>query len=402
MISHADFGNLRLAQYRHDAEIAELDNWEFMDHMWIGEAVGFSEWLRPAEEPDVLRSLAIDFTEFPETAAIQVLGAIGLSVRAGMSFEELRKLLGEPVNEHRFVKDRVSYEFVVAGPPVYNLSCTVLSDGGLTYLVVMVPLSAPPNQALHLTGAALLVSRDVKLLERPRRLRLAVRQDEMKPRRHDAPSGRPELGEESTRDLESVSEHIARWWGDAPEVFHEIVSDYVHIDLTVVPASDDRPYHSVVTTGMSDRPMNAPEGRGNCRYCELLLALPPEWPIKHDQLADEKVWWPYRHLKQAARFPHVYDTWLWYGHSLANGEPAEPFADDVGFCAGILSIPVLCPKEAWSLRVREDKVVHFFSFIPIYETEFRYAWEDGSDALFDRLDDLDLSELVWKDRPCTV
>ena len=34
---------------------------------------------------------------------------------------------------------------------------------------------APPNQALHLTGAALLVSRDIKLLRRPRQVSLVVR-----------------------------------------------------------------------------------------------------------------------------------------------------------------------------------------------------------------------------------
>jgi hypothetical protein len=140
MISHSRFGKLRLAQFRPDADIAELDNWEFMDHMWVGEAVGFSEWLRLEKKPETLRSLAIDFSEFPESAAAEVLRTIDLGVRAGMKLNELRELLGEPVKEHRFGKDRVSYEFVVPGPPKYDVSCTVLNKGGLTYLVVMAPL----------------------------------------------------------------------------------------------------------------------------------------------------------------------------------------------------------------------------------------------------------------------
>jgi hypothetical protein len=56
-----------------------------------------------------------------------------------MRVEELREVLGEPVEEHRFVADRVTYEFVVAGRPRYNVSCTVLNDVGLSYLVVMRP-----------------------------------------------------------------------------------------------------------------------------------------------------------------------------------------------------------------------------------------------------------------------
>src|ERR1700687_825303 len=140
MISHARFGKLRLAQFLPDAEIAEFENWEFMDHLWVGEAVGFSEWLRLENKPETLRSLAIDFSEFPEAAAAEVLRTIGLGVRAAMKVNELRDLLGEPVKEHRFLKDRVSYEFVVPGPPKYDVSCTVLNRGGLTYLVVMPPL----------------------------------------------------------------------------------------------------------------------------------------------------------------------------------------------------------------------------------------------------------------------
>src|SRR6516162_9783919 len=74
MISHVGFGKLRLAQFRPDAEIAELENWEFMDHLWVGEAVGYSEWLRLVDKSETLRSLAIDFSEFPEPAAAEVSG----------------------------------------------------------------------------------------------------------------------------------------------------------------------------------------------------------------------------------------------------------------------------------------------------------------------------------------
>lgn len=137
MISHAQFGKLRLAQFRPDADIAELTGWEFMDELWVGEAVGFSEWMRLEADPAVLRSLALDLTEFPTDAAGAVLRAIELPVRAGMSAPELRAVFGEPVEEHRFVADRVTYEFVVSGPPRYSVSCTVLNDGGLSYLVVM-------------------------------------------------------------------------------------------------------------------------------------------------------------------------------------------------------------------------------------------------------------------------
>jgi hypothetical protein len=140
VISHERFGELRLAQFLPHAELAELANWEFMDHTWVGEALGFSEWLRLASDPVVLRSLALDFSEFPEVAATAVLNAIELPVRPGMQAADLRSVLGEPVEEQNFVAGRVTYDFAIVGPPRYSVSCTVAERRGLTYLVVMVPL----------------------------------------------------------------------------------------------------------------------------------------------------------------------------------------------------------------------------------------------------------------------
>jgi hypothetical protein len=137
MISHKQFGTMRLAQFLQDHEIAELKHWEFMDQLWIGEAVGFSEWLRLEDEPEVLRSLAIDFSRFPKQAAAEVLRTIGLPVQRGMELVDLRRILGDPVKQFRFAKDRVTYDFATPGTPRYDVSCTLLNNGGLTYLVIM-------------------------------------------------------------------------------------------------------------------------------------------------------------------------------------------------------------------------------------------------------------------------
>src|SRR3954451_650161 len=137
MISHARFGKLRLAQFRPSDEIVDLENWEYVDRRWVGEAIGFSQWLRLEDEPETLRSLAIDFNEVPAQAAAAVLRTVGLPLRTGMALNELREVLGTAVKEHRFVKDRVTCEFLLQGPPRYDVSCTVLDKGGLSYLVVM-------------------------------------------------------------------------------------------------------------------------------------------------------------------------------------------------------------------------------------------------------------------------
>jgi hypothetical protein len=218
------------------------------------------------------------------------------------------------------------------------------------------------------------------------------------PRRYGEPAGDPNLGFESARDLEAIGDHIERQWGKVEEVFHEIVSEYVHIDLHVVRATAERPYHFLVTSGMSDRPMTVPEGSDECGYAELLVALPEGWPVDHAGFHDERNYWPFRQLKQAARFPHIHQTWFWYGHTFANGDPPEAYAPDVSFCASILSIPALCDQAAWQLEISPEKRIQFFSLIPIYEEELRFAWSNGSDALFERLDGIDITELISQNR----
>lgn len=217
-------------------------------------------------------------------------------------------------------------------------------------------------------------------------------------RHYGDPTGDPALGFESAHDLEAIGRHIERHWGKVDEVFHEIMSEYVHIDIHVIRATAQRPYHLLLTSGMSDRPMTAPEGAEEFGYAELLLALPAEWPVDHASFEDERDYWPIRQLKQAARFPHVHRTWLWYGHTFANGDPLDTYADDVAFCASILSVPVLCEKAAWKLEISPEKRIQFLSLIPIYEEELRFAWENGSDALLDRLDTVDSTELISKNR----
>jgi hypothetical protein len=141
MISYNEFGKLRLNQFIPKTLIDELENWEFENHLWIGEAHGFSEWLCLESEPAILRSIAIDFSEFPNDAASKVLDIVGLSIFEGMQYSEIEKVLGKPYKTFTFVQDRKSYEFKTIGSNPFIVSCTVLNEGGLTYIVVRTPLT---------------------------------------------------------------------------------------------------------------------------------------------------------------------------------------------------------------------------------------------------------------------
>jgi hypothetical protein len=137
MISHSKFGKLRLAQFIKSNDVAEVDNWEFNDRIWLGEAFGFSEWLRLKDDPNILRYLALDFTDFPKTQAAMVLNQLGIEILPGMGIEQVNGCLGKCNKVTSYATDRKTFDYTVGSLEKYEISCTILIDGGLTYLGMM-------------------------------------------------------------------------------------------------------------------------------------------------------------------------------------------------------------------------------------------------------------------------
>jgi len=84
-----------------------------------------------------------------------------------------------------------------------------------------------------------------------------------------------------------IESYIEENIGAVSYVYHEIVSDNVHIDIHVVGPSEKRNSYTLITSGMSDQPMSAPSGKENYRYTELTLSLPATWPLSGDGLKED-------------------------------------------------------------------------------------------------------------------
>ena len=153
---------------------------------------------------------------------------------------------------------------------------------------------------------------------------------------------------------EDIEHHIEKWVGGFESVYHELASDLVHIDVVFVEPSAERNFYTLVTSGMSSRAMRAPESAQGCEYAELSICLPPDWPLGQSDFKDDRNYWPVRALKYLARFPHKYDAWLWWGHTIPNGDPPQPFADNTKLCGMILAPPVLLPDGFFQLHVSAD------------------------------------------------
>jgi hypothetical protein len=210
--------------------------------------------------------------------------------------------------------------------------------------------------------------------------------------RHEepAPSG-PDVAVLSQAEMDEIEAHIEKYIGPVDSVFHEMVSDVVHIDICLVRPTPQRNYYTLVTMGMSALPMNAPEAKYS--YLELYLCLPATWKLSEEDLKDEANYWPIRLLKETARFPHLYDDWLFYGHSIPNGDPAEAYAGNTGLSNVIIYQPLLFEEDLAYLGT-DKGTVFFLPLIPLYENEMQYKLDHNLDMLARKWRKFGVTELL--------
>jgi len=198
---------------------------------------------------------------------------------------------------------------------------------------------------------------------------------------------------------EEIVAHFERSGVNTTSVFHELVSDLVHIDVHISEPEPQRDFFTLFTTGMSDLPMTVPAGAEEYRLAELMLCLPREWKVDSDA---EEDYWPIRLLKGLARLPHEYGTWLSIGHTVPNGDPAEPYSTKTRLCCAFLGPPISIPPEASTLVTASGAVINLYSVLPLHPEEVDLKLKKGADALLDAFDAHGVTELLDPQRPPAV
>jgi hypothetical protein len=183
--------------------------------------------------------------------------------------------------------------------------------------------------------------------------------------------------------VDAIARHVERHLGPVASVFHELISDTVHLDVHWVKPMPARPYHFLVTSGMSDRAMAAPGGAP--RHVELVVTLPERWSLGEEAFQNDRWYWPVRQLKTLARFPHTYDTWLGEGHTVTNDDPPQPLAPGTRLCGALLDAPQHVPQAFRALRIDARKTIRFLAVVPLFEEEMALKMRDGTAALVERL-----------------
>jgi hypothetical protein len=201
--------------------------------------------------------------------------------------------------------------------------------------------------------------------------------------------------------------HVERFLGGDYAIWHEIISDTIHLDVYLWSPTPERPFHTLVTSGMSDLPMVLPDGgHGDdvTDLAELVVCLPADWPVPDtgDASRDDDSQFPLYWLKTLARLPSEYGTWLAFGHSIPNGDPAEPLTSGTALVGWMLLPPVTLPAEARSVPLPGGRRIDLFAIVGVTGPELDRKLRAGAGALLDGFDAAGVNEVLDVRRASTA
>ena len=160
-------------------------------------------------------------------------------------------------------------------------------------------------------------------------------------------------------------------------------------DVLHVQPVHSRPYHTLITAGMSSVAMHVPPDVSAPQRLELMMTLPEGWKPADD--------WAPRLLQSLGKLPRERESWLGWGHIVPNGDPPQPLAPHTQLCGVIIAPSLLVPVAFYELDIDGERVA-FYSVIPLYREELELHARAGMAALLERLLNNDINDVVFLKR----
>lgn len=203
------------------------------------------------------------------------------------------------------------------------------------------------------------------------------------------------MNEKIPNSVEIVDNHLDRFFDENDDivVFDEIKSEIIHRDIFLIKATDDRPYHILLSCGMSALPMKIPEDIESSEFAEVMILLPKEWNLNLESFSNEQNYWPIRVMKELMMLPHSNKTWLGYGHAFGH-EGDNEFAEGVGFNSVLLMNSMELSSEFTQIELENDKVVDIYTLMPLYKEELEFKKEKGTYELLKKFDEFGIEEII--------
>lgn len=201
----------------------------------------------------------------------------------------------------------------------------------------------------------------------------------------------------SEKELDEYEKYIGDCMGEGKQVFHEIASPDIHLDVIIIEPTEAEPYYKLITEGAGAYKQCVPnEYKGYAsNYAEYVIYLPATWNINSNEHKD---YWPIGELKKIARLPISCDTWLGVGHTIHSEADMSPVDPSTELNSFILLPTMNKYGENARLKMKSGKQISFYTLMPLYQKELDYEMEKGYKAFIDLIPDEDLVPVIRPDR----
>lgn len=195
--------------------------------------------------------------------------------------------------------------------------------------------------------------------------------------------------------VEIIDSHLDEFFDENSDivVFDEIKSETIHRDIFFIKATEERPYHILLSCGMSALQMNIPKDVNSSKYIEIMFLLPKEWNLNYEAFHDEKNYWPIRIMKEIMISPHENKSWFGYGHTF-QFDDKEEFAEGIGFNSVMLANSMELSEEFTTIPLKNKKQIDIYTLIPLYPEELEFKKNTNANELLEKFDKNIIEEIV--------
>ena len=192
----------------------------------------------------------------------------------------------------------------------------------------------------------------------------------------------------SEQELKELDEFIGKEFGRFENVFHEIASPDIHLDVCICEPKD-KPYIALVTMGAGAFSMPIPEQwkKYDIDRAEYVIYIPKNWNWNSSAMED---YWPIKVLKDTARLPIMCGTWLSFGHTLQADEAGSPYASNTRLNSVVLDF---VDKDDSPVRIKTSsgKIINFYEVIPLYPEELEFKMNSDAEQLLEKFNEQDIA-----------
>ena len=201
------------------------------------------------------------------------------------------------------------------------------------------------------------------------------------------------------KELKKLEAHIENEFGQSQKVIHELISPDIHLDILIIPPTEENDFYILVTLGAGAYKMNLPreiKDRNKFARAEYVIFLPKEWNIESEKQEDR---WPIEQLRSIGRLALETDSWLAYRHTVLANSDSSPLAKNTK----LNSFALLCAYNRYHKLTKPFKLglfktIRFYQLYPLYQEELDFTLENDMDALLDKIGDENINPIVQIDR----